>query len=195
MKNRLDRQVRGTLDQVTDALVGALQQKGLTVTRPDTPAEDEIRILDVADPQAQQAAAGIDPDAATVGTASVSVRQTGDDVRITLLEPMAKATLSDDADLLEPAQHLQTTITQALDELAADTAEPAHADNDEEPTPSTPGDPEVRRSLLDAIHENVNALDGIDDRHARAETLLVLAKAYTAIVSLERTEEIELHLA
>ena len=107
MKNRLDRQVRGTLDQVTDALVGALQQKGLTVTRPDTPAEDEIRILDVADPQAQQAAAGIDPDAATVGTASVSVRQTGDDVRITLLEPMAKATLSDDADLLDPARPVE----------------------------------------------------------------------------------------
>ena len=174
-----------------ERLAEALQEQGLTVTRPDAGENDAVSTVDVTDPDVIASATDIDPDAATVGTASISVRQAGEDVRIALIDPVVKATLSEDADLLNPTQRLQDAITQALDSLRA--AGSAEDEGGEKPT-SQVGDPKVRQALLDAIQQTTTNLEDLDTQ-ARAETLFVLAKAYTAIFSLERTEEIELHLA
>lgn len=56
------------------------------------------------------------------------------------------------------------------------------------------GDPEVRQALLDAIRETTTPLENLDAQ-GRADVLFTLAKAYTAIALLDRTEEVELHLA
>ena len=189
MQHSLDRQIPGSVNEVVTRLVEVLQERGLTVTQPDTGEGNDVRAVDVTDPDVIASATDVDNDAATVGTASISVRPAGEDVRITLLDPVAKATLTDKADLLDPTQRLQDAITQALDTLMG----AAEEEDDEEPTPQV-SDPRVRQTLLDAIQKTTTALEDLDTR-ARADTLFVLAKAYTAIVSLERTQEIELHLA
>ena len=189
MQNRLDRQLPGSVDEVMEQLVESLEQQGLTVTQPDTGEGNDVATVAVADPEAIASATDTDPDAATIGTASISVRQAGDDVQITLIEPVAKATVTGDADLLEPAEGVQTGIAQALDSLADRSDDEGGGEGK-----SQVGDPKTRRALLDAIHQATTSLGDMDTQ-ARADTLFVLAKAYTAIVSLERTEEIELHLA
>lgn len=189
MQHRLDRQIPGSVNEVVTRLVEVLQQQGLTVTEPDMGEGNDVRAVDVTHPDVGATATDIDPDAGTVGTASISVAQAGDDVRITLIDPVAKATLTEEADLLEPTQRLHDAITQALDSLVA-----ASEDEGGEGLTSQVGDPRVRQALLDAIQQTTTALEDLDTQ-ARADTLFVLAKAYTAIVSLERTEEIELHLA
>ena len=184
MENSLDRQVSGSADDVVDRLAQALQQQGLTVTARHAAGKDqELRMLTVTDPKAAQAAVDADPDAATVASVPISVRQLDDGVRITLVDPVAGATLTDEADLLEPAQRLEARIAAALDELA-----------DAEQEQRQVGDSAVRQALLDAIRQTAASLGDLDTQ-IRADTLFVLAKAYTAIVSLDRTKEIELHLA
>lgn len=185
MKRSLDRHVSGSADDIVDRLAQALQQQGLTVTASHTTGEGEqVSILTVTDTEATEAAIDADPDTATVASAAVSVREADDGVRITLVDPVAAATLSDEAELLEPAQRLQGHIVAALDELGP-------GDREQE-TPAR--EPAVRRALLDAIHQTAASLDDLDTQ-ARADTLFVLAKAYAAVASIERTQEIELHLA
>lgn len=194
MQNRLDRQVPGSLDPVAQRLIGVLEHHGLAVSQPDTDDTTDVRILHVADPSGIPNATDVDPDAATMTTASISLRPTEQGVQISLIEPVAKATLTEDAGLLDPAQHLQDGITQALDSFtAAQESQDEEQDGDVEQGVQA-GDSHVRRALLDEIHLTASSLGELDVR-ARADTLFVLAKAYTAIVSLERTEEVELHLA
>ena len=185
MENRLDREIPGSTDQLVERLVRALEQEGLTVTEPATGDDLGVRMLTVTDVDASHNAVDIDPDGASVGTVSISVREVEDGVRFSLIDPVATATLTDEADLLGPAQDLHDQIAAALDGLAGDP---------EEPQDSEPGDASVRRTLLGAIEQTAPGLAELDAQ-ARADTLFVLAKAYTAIISLERTEEVELHLA
>ena len=185
MRNRLDRRVPGSADVVVDRLAQALQQQGLTITARNTTGEaQQVTMLTVTDPEATRAAVDVDADAATVGSVAISVREVDSGVRITLVDPVTEATLTDEAELLEPAQRVQARIVAALDELA-------DAQPDEEPQI---GDAAVRRALLDGIRQTAASLGDLDTQ-GRADTLFVLAKAYTAIVSLERTQEVELHLA
>lgn len=188
MQNRLDRQMPGSADEVVERLVEALRQQGLTVTQGDTGEKNDVRTVTVTDPDAVSRATDTDHDAAPVATTTIGVRQAGDEVHITLLEPVAQATVTGNADLLEPAQRLRASISKALDALAT-----ATEDGDGERPPGV-GEREVRRALLDAIHQTAESLAGLDTQ-ARADTLFVLAKAYTAVLSLERTQEIELHLS
>ena len=184
MENKFDRQVSGSADDVVGRLVQALEQQGLEVASQRTTGDHErVRVLTVTDPEATRAAMDANPDAATVASVSINVRQADEGVRITFLDPVAKATLTDEAELLEPAERLHAHIAAALDELTGGRQEDPRI-----------GDPAVRRSPLDAIGQAATSLGDLDTQ-ARADTLFVLAKAYTAIVSLERTEEIELHLA
>ena len=185
MGNRLDRQISGSTDQLVERLVQALEQQGLTVTEPATGDDIDVRMLTVTDVAASHNAVDVDPDGASVGTVSISVREVDDGVRFSLIDPVATATLTDEADLLGPAQHLHDQVAAALDGLANDAAQQQN---------SEPGEASVRRTLLDAIEQTATGLAELETQ-ARADTLFVLAKAYTAIVSLERTEEVELHLA
>lgn len=189
MQNRVDRQVPGSVDEVVELLVGVLQDKGLTAAPPDTGGTTDVRIVEVTDPRAVDSAVEVDPDAGTVGTVSISVRSAGDGVQVALIDPLAKAALTDEPDLLDPAQELLTAIADALDSLAGSPHQ--HDDGDGE---DAVGDPQVRRALLDAIHQATTSLDDVEIEQ-RADVVFTLAKAYTAIVSLERTEEVELHLA
>lgn len=188
MRNRLDRQMPGSVDEVVERLVETLRQQGLTVTQGDTGENNDVRTVTATDPDAVSRATDTDPDAAPVATTTIGVRQAGDEVHVTLIEPVAQATVTGDADLLGPARRLRASISEALDALAA-----ASEDGDGEGTPGV-GEREVRRALLDAIQQTTKSLAGLDTQ-ARADTLFVLAKAYTALFSLERTEEIELHLS
>lgn len=185
MQNRIDRQIDGASDDIVADLEQLLDGQGLNVVAQRTAGEDgEVVVLTVDDPEAAQDAKDVDPDAAVVATASLTVRPTNSGARISLVEPVTAATVTENVDLLEPAQQLQAGIVAALDELAVR----RNADH------GSGGDGDVRRALLDAIGTTATALNDLDTQ-ARAETLLVLAKAYTAIASLERAEEVELHLA
>lgn len=195
MQNQLERQLSGSVSEVVDRLVDALRQQGLEVMQGDAEDEADLRMVTAIDPDALADATRSDPDAAAVGTASISVRRTGDGVRITLLDPTAKATLTEEADLLEPSQHLRDAITRALDALTATSGSEAGDEGQGSEGPTAPaGDPEVRQALLDAIRSTSTSIGDMDTRD-RADVLFTLAKAYTAIASLDRTEEIELHLA
>lgn len=195
MQNQLERQLSGSVPEVMERLVDALRQQGLEVLQGDAEDEADLRMVTATDPDAVADAARSDPDAAAVGTASISVRRTGDGARITLLDPTAKAALTEEADLLDPGQRLRDAITRALDALgsAADGEDGEEGQGSEE-SRSRAGDPEVRDALLDAIRQTTTSIGDMDTRD-RAEVLFTLAKAYTAIASLDRTEEVELHLA
>jgi len=191
MQNRLDRQVPGTLDDIAQQLLEVLDRHGFTVSQPDTGDSADVRILQITDPDGITPATDVDPDAAMTATAAISLRPTDDGVQIALTEPVAAATLTEEAGLLDPAQQLQQGIIAALDALAAAQGEePEQQDAQGDQV----GEPRVRRALMDGIHQTTRSLGELDVQ-ARADTLFVLAKAYTAIVSLERTEEVELHLA
>jgi hypothetical protein len=194
MHNRLDRRVPGSLDEVVRQLLEVLDRHGLTVTQPDTGDTTDVRILQVTDPAGIATATDVDPDAATTITASISLRRIDQGVQIALIEPVATATLTEEAALLEPAQQLQDAIITALDALTPAQGEQQDGQDGDEGKGEQVGDARVRRVLLDGIHQTASSLGDLDVR-ARADTLFVLAKAYTAMVSLERTDEVELHLA
>lgn len=189
MQNQLERQLSGSVDEVMQRLVYALRQQGLDVMQGDADEEADLRTVTATDPDAVADATRFDPGAAAVGIASISVRRTGAGVRITLIDPMAKAALTEEADLLDPGQHLRDAITRALDALGTG----SNTEGSEESAVRA-GDPMVRHALLDAIRQTTMSIEDLDTLD-RADVLLTLAKAYTAIASLDRTEEVELHLA
>lgn len=174
--------------QIADALVAALQADGFTVSVQGALADEiETHQLTATDPSLAERAAAIDV-TSSVAAVQIAVRATGVEAsEVSLIDPIDTATLTDEPDLLEPAAQLRDRVAAVLERVAST------------PSPQETGgadvEKEVRRDLLGAIARTVHALDADEDPANRAETLFVLAKAYTAIVSLDRTEEIELHLA
>jgi len=115
----------------------------------------------------------------------IAVRASGVEAsEVSLIDPFDTVRFTDEPDLLEPAALVRDRVAAVLERVAS-TPSPQETDVEQE----------VRRDLLGAIARTVHALDAEEDAVNRAETLFVLAKAYTAIVSLDRAEEIELHLA
>lgn len=190
MKNMLERQVPGSVDEVVDRLVELLEQQGLTATPSDGGGDTDVRTVDVTDADAVAEVTDVAPDAAPVATVSIALRPNEGGTRITVIDPAAKATVTGEAEVIQAAQAAKERITAALDSLVDERSSDSAG---QQPDTDVRG-PDVRDALLAEIQAATTSLAELDVQQ-RADTLFVLAKAYTAIASLERTEEIELHLA
>lgn len=126
----------------------------------------------------------IAPEAALLLTATFLVRQSGEGSRVAVLDPEILSVIPEGQELQSIIGDLRASIAKVLEninKLQQQNASDALAD-------------QVEEKMYGVILEALEAVSN-EDIPQRSEHIFTLAKAYTAVASLTRTEEIELHLA
>lgn len=129
-------------------------------------------------------ALAVAPEAALLLTATFLVRQSGDGSLVSVLDPEVLSLVPEQQELQSVVSDVRARIQRVLDGIKD--PPPAGA-----PTASAD---QVEQRLYEVMLEAIDAVSR-EDLPQGAERIFTLAKAYTAVASLSRTEEIELHLA
>ena len=134
-------------------------------------------------------ALAVTPEAPLLLTVTFLLRPSGNGTHVSVLDPQVLSVLPTEKDLQSVISDVRARTLEALKQLKATVHDQVSLD-----AASNDRAREVEQRLYAAI---VRALEALSDQDLAqtADRIFVLAKAYAAIASLKRTEEIELHLA
>lgn len=126
----------------------------------------------------------IAPEAVLLLTITFLVRQSGERTQVGVLDPEILSIIPERQDLRPVVEEMRNRIEKVLDEIKT----PPRKDLSEFSAD------QVEERLYELILQSIDAISKGDPVQC-CDQIFVLAKAYTAIASLKRIEEIELHLA
>ena len=117
------------------------------------------------------------------------VRGYGEGTVVEVLNPHPLSLVPTSPGLRSLGEQLQKAANKMLDEIKSD--------QPEEKNGQAEGDAslqQVELRLLETISDSLDELKAAGGEDGKSEKLLSLAKAYAAVASIRRTEEVELHL-
>ena len=126
----------------------------------------------------------IAPEAALLLTSTFLVRQSGERSQVGVLDPEVLSIIPERQELQSVVEEMRTRVARVLDDVT----------NPQQEDTSAASAEQVEQRLYGLILQAIDAVSKGDPAQS-SDQIFVLAKAYTAVASLKRTEEIELHLA
>jgi hypothetical protein len=164
------------------------EQKG------EGPAADSVLVVAYCSDLGSRAHA-IAPEAALLLTTTFLVRPSGSGSQVSILDPQVLSLVPNREELQGVVRDMRERTQQVLQDVKKDGADEHASDEgaaDESSSESGIRPEQVEQRLYQSI---LQALDQLgDDVGKNSKRLFVLAKAYAAVASLERAEEVELHL-
>ena len=129
-------------------------------------------------------ALAVAPEAALLLTTTFLVRQSDERSQVGVVDPEVLSIVPERQELQSVVEEMRTRVEKVLSDVKNPQQEDASAASVEQ----------VEQRLFGLILQAIAAVSKGDPAQS-SEQIFVLAKAYTAVASLKRTEEIELHLA
>lgn len=135
-------------------------------------------------------AVAIAPEAPLLLTATFLLQPSGKGTQMSIVDPQVMSLVPTEHEMQSVVDEVRRRTLQAVDLLRTSKPDAETQQNGAQQDRAA----EVEQRLFGAI---LTALDELpsEDLAQRSERIFLLSKAYTAIASLRRTEEIELHLA
>lgn len=134
-------------------------------------------------------ATAIVPEAPLLLTSTFLLRASGKGTHIGILDPQVLSLVPNQQELQSIVDDLRARTLKVLDQMKTASGNEKGAEGAPEQRAV-----EVEQRLYDVILRAIEALPK-EDLAQNSDKIFVLSKAYTAIASLRRTEELELHLA
>lgn len=165
---------------------------------------DNLSELDISGPESEESSTLVtaastklisdfyksDPEAGILATTNFVVKSDGKQTQIQFINPEILTLIPEKSDLQKLVKNVRSSIEEAVKN-----ANKALVTEKSTYESSKNSADVVETKVFELILKATEKLISEENLHERSDDILTLAKAYTAVASLQKTEEVELHLA